>query len=240
MKELEYNTLIYQIKFLNLKLKDLEEKDQKGRLDLNYRISESYRYVSPEQKNKFKNNFFGNQEIVSNDSLKNAAPESNDKIVETSKTRKIVSGWQKSLLKEIAKKTHPDVISHYPQSDKDLLIDVYLKSQEYYNDCKDADLLTIAEEVKVKPKKLTKEHEILLKTAVTSKTTKIDILSKSHYVIWETLEESKRKVFLENYLRQLGYEIKEEHLDVVIKSIRPERKVGTRPNKLSLRRRIKK
>ena len=59
-------------------------------------------------------------------------------------------------------------------------------------------------------------------------------------MIWETLEESKRKVFLENYLRQLGYEIKEEHLDVVIKSIRPERKVGTRPNKLSLRRRIKK
>ena len=63
MNELEYEKLIYKIKSLNAEIKLLEEKEIQGRIDLNYRISESYKYVEKSQKEEFSKKFFPNDQV---------------------------------------------------------------------------------------------------------------------------------------------------------------------------------
>jgi len=238
MHELEYDKIIYQIKSLNAEFKILEEKETNGKIDLSYRLKESYKFVEKSQQEKFSNNFF--PKVDDADEIQNTAKQENkEKIVPTSKKVRN-SGWQKTIFKEVSKKTHPDVLINFKTEDKDFYNDVYIKCKQFFNSKKDADLLVIANEVRVKPKKLTEEHKMILVCAVSEKSQKVNLLKNNKYVAWNDLPEDQKKIFLENYLKQQGYNISEENLEKVIKSKRPERKAGERPtNSIAKRRRLK-
>ena len=240
MHELEYDKIIYQIKSLNFEFALLEEKEFNGRLDLNYRLSEAYKLVEKSQKEKFSNNYF-----PKSDEQQNKSPDHDQQIIQDKKQTATAlkprkSGWQKSIFKEVSKKTHPDALISFRQEDKVFYSEIYIKCKDYFNDKKDADLLVTANEVRVKPKKITEEHRMILVCAVSEKSQKINLLKNNTYVIWDGLPEDQKKVFLENYLRQQGFNISEENLEEVIKSKRPNRKPGERPNNfIAERRRLK-
>jgi len=199
MHELEYDRIIYQIKSLNAEISILEEKESNGRVDLNYRLSEAYKLVEKSQREKFSNNFFPN--AVSNDNPQNASlksTENKDKeIIAKSAVKQRKSGWQKTIFKAVSKKTHPDVLVNFRKEDKDFYSDVYIKCKQYFNNKKDADLLVIANEVRVKPKKITEDHRSTLVHAVLEKTKKVGSLKNHSHVVWDGLTEDQKKIFLE-------------------------------------------
>jgi len=237
MNELEYDKIIYQIKSLNAEYSILEEKESNGRIDLNYRLSEAYKLVEKSQKENFSNRFFPNP-VDEEHSIKSSSENEKPKNVNSAKKQRI-SGWQKSIFKEVSKKTHPDALINFKEEDKIFYNQVYIDCKDYFNNRKDADLLVVASEVRVKPKKVNEEHQIILVCAVSEKSQKINLLKNNNFVIWNDLPEDQKKLFLENHLKQLGYNISDENLEKVIKSKRPERKAGERPtNSISKRRRL--
>lgn len=216
----------------------LEEKDsvddiyQKGCLDLTFYLHELKDNLSENitgQVEKFENQFFKKPPTnTPSPDVKDKSPEeAEDQIPESQIEFK--EQWAKKLYREIVLVTHPDRTQSIgiPKLISKLL-KFYNIAVEAYEKNKFEDLLFVGYELDFD----LPDDKVQTYIAPKLKTVSEEINQKksSFPYLWETLEEEKRSVILENYLKSIGYVFDKKIIEETIEKVkRIKRKAGTRP-----------
>lgn len=256
-KEAQYKSLVLELKLVKSRLDEAKSVCEEGKQDLRYRIVEAEQFIAQKQREAYRSRFFpkvntggsssGSERVNQDDTGTNSdstdVDNVDDSLDDTSRQSSSVRSdavWQKKLLRKVAVKTHPDKISSYDQEDKDFLVDIYKKSQDAYNNADDGYLMVYANEVRVRPPVIQNVHLNTLKTDIRDGAVEAKRLTQSHDFIWYHLNEKQKVTFLKNYFRQLGFELTDKEAAEIVKRVKPDRKVGTRPAmNVAMRRRIK-
>ena len=256
-KESQYQSLVLELKLVKSRLDEAKSICEEGKQDLRFRIVEAEQFIAQKQREAYRSKFFpkvnmGGSGAAADKAKKDDAGTSSDStdvdhvddsLDDTSSKSSLVRSdavWQKKLLRKVAIKTHPDKISSYDQEDKDFLVDIYKKSQDAYNNADDGYLMVHANEVRVRPPVIQNIHLNTLKTDIKDGAVEAKRLTQSHDFIWYHLNEKQKVTFLKNYFRQLGFELTDKEAEEIVKRVKPDRKVGTRPPmSVAMRRRLK-
>lgn len=256
-KEAQYQSLVLELKLVKSRLDEAKTICDEGKQDLRFRIVEAEQFITQKQREEYRSRFFpkvdmgggpGSGKAKKNEQGPNSdstdidnVDDSDDSSASESSLIRKGADWQKKLLRKVAVKTHPDKIASYDQEDKDFLVDIYKKSQDAYNNADDGYLMVYANEVRVRPPVIQNVHLDTLKTDIKDAAVEAKRLTTSHEFVWYHLNEKQKVTFLKNYFRQLGFELTDKEAEEIVKRVKPERKVGTRPEmSVAMRRRLKK
>ena len=216
----------------------LEEKDsvddiyQKGCLDLTFYLHELKDSLSEKvvgQVEKFENQFFKKPPVntselsVKDKALEDAEAQATESQIEFKEQ------WAKKLYREIVLVTHPDRTQSIgiPKLITKLL-KFYNIAVEAYEKNKLEDLLFVGYELDFDLPDDKVQTYIAPKIKIISE--EIHQKKSSFPYLWETLEEEKRSVILENYLKSIGYIFDKKIIEETIEKVkRIKRKAGTRP-----------
>jgi len=216
----------------------LEERDntkdiyEKGCLDLTFYLHELKSDLSEKvagQVEKFENQFFNKpSENSSSSESKEQKLEDADGLT-TENQNDFKEQWAKKLYREIVLVTHPDRTQSIgiPKLITKLL-KFYNMAVEAYEKNKFEDLLFVGYELDFDLPDDKVQTYIEPKLKIMSE----DIRQKksSFPYLWETLEEEKRSIILENYLKSIGYVFDKKIIEETIERVkRIKRKAGTRP-----------
>ena len=232
---------VLKFKLLDDELQISTEEDREGFVDLLFRI-ESFRQKLPKEKAQKLAKEFGlsvntPSHLTADKSIDIEGGDANDAPV-TISDKQNPGGWQKKLLRVIVKKTHPDKVTHYENSDKEFYTDVYRRATAAYHTGEPTRLMAAGHDVRIKPTPLKTEHLIIIKEKNDITSREINDVKKRHGFIWFNLTNKEKEVFLLNYMAQLGYTVPKEEVIEVVKRVRPKRKVGERPRNM-LKTRVK-
>jgi len=227
---------------LQILLQDVEEAEsahRQGTIELSIVLKEFREKLDRKQLNQFNNQFFGNSSQDDNNSSKlNLSDDTNITLSEDfkvdypfkSKNKK--TSWIKKLYKQIVQRTHPDKFIDFPIKEiKDKYTKVYMNAVTAFNENDPGVLLLCAYESEISFDHI-KEAESFIKSSQDSIKSKIAYLNTLLGYQWFYLDEEKRLVMLENYLKSLGFKFNREKAKEVIRNIN-KRKPGQRPEKLS-------
>ena len=238
-----FNRDLLKFKLLNDELQIINEEDSEGSLDLLFRI-ESFMKKLPEEKAKKLGEEFGFATISGKTELAkhddSPVEQCEEDVLTVTSEKHNPGGWQKKLLREIVKKTHPDKVSNYSESDRAFYVSVYLSATDSYNAGKPVELMSSGHDVRLKPAPVRQAHLSLISERHDHCKKEASAVRKNHGFIWYHLAEIEKEIFLINYMAQLGYSINKVEAASVIKRKRPpSRKPGSRPENL-LKKRVKK
>jgi len=234
-----------RIKILEYKLafeQELQVKKEfeEGSNDLNYRLSFFRNKLikdntsSQEQISNFDKIFMPNNENIDNNidcKIEKHRNDQNSFIKQTS-----IESWLKKAYRQIAKLTHPDMLIGI-KSEK-----IIKKFSKYYAIAQNAyeknippDIIMVASELDVVIDNATIKKEIKepLKKKIKSI---LDIKSKIGWQ-WHHVPEVNKDAELKKILASMGFKFTDIDVKKAIKSKRPSRKVGTRPEKSNVKRR---
>jgi len=217
----------------------LEERDsindiyQKGYLDLTFYLHELKADLSekvPGQVEKFESQFFNKPSSnVPDPGTQVQSSEQNDPDQSSESQADLKEQWAKKLYREIVLITHPDKTASIgiPKLITKLL-KFYNMTVEAYEKNKFEDLLFVGSELDIDLPDDKVQDYIAPKLKGMSE--EIQQKKSSFPYLWETLEEEKRSIILENYLKSIGYVFDKKIIEETIEKVkRIKRKVGTRP-----------
>lgn len=217
----------------------LEERDsvndlyQKGCLDLTFYLHELKADLSekvPGQVEKFENQFFNKPPVSGSDPGGQVQPLGEDAADQSSESEvELKEQWAKKLYREIVLVTHPDKTASIgiPKLITKLL-KFYNITVEAYEKNKFEDLLFVGYELDIDLPD--DKVQIYIAPKLKDMSGEIQQKKSSFPYLWETLEEEKRSIILENYLKSIGYVFDKKIIEETIERVkRIKRKVGTRP-----------
>lgn len=231
---------IMRLKVLKSDLELAEEQLKEGNTDLKFRLSFFRQKVSESQIEKFDSIFFPHLAPKNNKSTDlKVVNESTEVSTEVNdpQTKKTATKpkWLKKVYRETVTRTHPDKFQNFDVAEiKNKYLKIYLDTIDAWNQDKDGYLIVCASEASVKI-----EHEDAVKMVAKdfNKASKeIQEYKNQTGYQWFHLAEGIKEVFLENYLKQMGFEFTREKIKEVLRRV-PNRKPGQRPEKLINRKR---
>ncbi len=240
-----YDRQILKFKTLDEDYNFCKEDELEGAQDLIFRIESFRKNLSAEKSEQLAKEFAlpgsniqpANQIDRLNDHDHNNATEDEG----LKSQRQTESGWQKKLLREIVKKTHPDKVLNYSKPDQDFYSNICRSATAAYESGNYVKLMSLGADVRLKPEPVTeKDHITLIKSEIGSVASSVEAIKKSHGYIWYHLPEPEKEIFLINYMKQLGYVVEEKEVKDVIKRKRPTRQPGRRPENYLRKQRAKK
>ena len=226
---------------LKLVIEDLEIAQSElelGGADLNRILLEFREKISDEQKKDFNRQFLGitDPPVKNNAAGKSAATSEITVSKEKEKTGDIFeknqAAWMKGIYKQIAQRTHPDKYIDFPIKEiKEKYTKIYIKAVDAFNCNKPGILLLCAHDAEVSYDHV-EEAVTYIKNEINANRTKIKNIMPLLGYQWYHLEESKKLVFLENFIKLQGYKFDAEVAKEAIKRKILKRKTGQRPEKL--------
>jgi len=238
-------TLESKIKILEYKLAFEQEihvrkEFEEGSSDLNYRLSFFRKNLVDNNSDKSKvenfDNIFGQKTHQADNVNKTNEIQSHKDGQRTFKKNTNIESWLKKTYRQIAKLTHPDMLVGI-KSKKivDKLSRYYMIAQTAYEENNPADIIMIASELDIDI-----DSEIISREIKLPLEKKVNTISETRQKIgwqWYHVPESNRDAEFKKILRSMGFDFTDELVKKVIKSKRPSRKVGRRPEKISVKRR---
>ena len=218
----------------------VKKEFDEGNSDLNYRLSffrekliknnndkkqvESFdNFFMPKDKNTQCNNGSNEIEIHRN------AQKSSKKSVN-------VETWLKKAYRQIAKLTHPDMLVGIKSSKIiNQFLNYYNIAQNAYEKNIPADIIMVASDLEVPIDNDIISREI--KKSFEEKVRLIDNTMKQLGYQWYQVPEENRDAEFKKILTIMGFKFTDAQVKEVIKSKKPNRKVGKRPEKFSVKRR---
>ena len=237
-------TLENKIKVLEYKLAYEQEikiakEFSEGNADLNYRLS----FFREKIKNSVNPSGVSHHNIYDsmfktggNTGIANIVLQDDDGLIqESSKKNNNIDKWAKKVYIRIVKSTHPDITMHI--NSKDLRIKfskIYNIAQKAYENNNLSDLIMSAYELDIDvPNEVIQEN---ISPAYDKK--QKSIISNKSKLGWQWyhVPEINKDAELKKILSMLGFEFTDMKIKDVIKSKRPTRKTGRRPEKINVKR----
>ena len=229
-----------------LRLKLLfEEKDvvkdelDIGTLELDEILREFSKTVNPDQAKSFNRFFFGADEISMNKN--SVSPEAFElsKDIKGSDSginkKKESPKWVKDTYKKVVQRTHPDRYIDFPILEiKKKFTDIYIRAVSAFESGDVGLLLLCAYEVEVKVDDPRADEYI--QASIDSQIKEIKQSKGKLGYQWYHLPDENRIIFLENYLKQLGYNFEKTKAEDIVRRKVYKRKVGTKPIKVRVNR----
>lgn len=220
---------ILRLKVLKSDLEAAEQQQKEGTTDLNFRLSFFRKKVSESQLSKFDSMFFPhlNEQSSKNEELKVL----NEEDVKSSPKNKINKKpkWLKKIYRETVTRTHPDKFQNFDVEEiKKKYLKIYLDTIESWNKNKDGFLLVCAAEASVEIDH--KDAIGMIEKDFNSASKEIEHYKSLTGYQWFHQPEEVKELFLENYLKQLGFEFTKEKIKEVLRKV-SNRKAGQKPTK---------
>lgn len=232
-----------KIKILEYKLvyeqeKKVSEEFEQGNIDLNYRLSFFKEKVRKNLDSKNANQGQMFNSVFGKDTEKKnniVIPEDDNSIFESSKKNSNIDKWAKKVYIKIVKATHPDITMHLKSKVlREKFDKIYQVSKNAYENDIMADLIMSAYDLEIDvPDKVIKEH---IELEFFKKQASINNNKRMLGWKWYHVPEVNKDAELKKILVFLGFDFTDTKIKDVIKSRRPQRKVGTRPEKLNVKR----
>ena len=234
-----------KIKILEYKLAFEQETHvskefEEGSSDLNYRLSFFRNKLVENNTDKSKvDNFdsiFGQKLPQSANDNKINVIQSREGGQRSFKKNANVESWLKKAYRQIAKLTHPDMLVGI-KSKKivDKLSRYYMIAQNAYEKNNSADIIMIASELDIDIEASIISREI--KGPLETKIKDISDTKQKLGWLWYHVPEVNRDAEFKKILTNMGFDYTDELVTKVIRSKRPDRKVGSRPQKFNVKRR---
>lgn len=233
---------VLKLKVLIEDLTYSEEELVIGVSELSDILKEFSERIEADQKEAFNSYFFGND--PSTDKPENVTPGTTDITVHRPKKDIVISttkkppveGWVKKLYKQIVQRSHPDKYVDFPIKEiKEKFTNVYMLAVESYQHADIGMLLLCADEVEIDTSNITESVQYINET-INKKNARLAEIKNLIGYQWYHLPDNNRLTFLEAYINQLGYKFNKEKAESVVIKNRHKRKVGTRPEKLRVKR----
>ena len=233
----EDRIVILEYKFIfeeNIKVK---KEYSEGSADLNYRLSFFRNKLDSEKGSQHQKNIYDAMftKNLPEEVLPVSSVTDNEK-VKTAEKSKNLEPWAKKLYRQIVVITHPDKTMHI-QSDhlKNKLINLYLIAQNAYEQKIYSDLIMVAFDLDIEiPENVIRKQ---IKPVLTNVKKDINRTRETIGWKWYYVPEKQRDAELKKILTYYGFKFTDDKITEVIKSKRPDRKVGTRPENLRVKRR---
>jgi hypothetical protein len=234
-----------KIKILEYKLAFEQEihvrkEFEEGSSDLNYRLSFFRKNLveNNSDQNKVKNfdNIFG-QKLCQPDNTNTPNEIQSRKGGQDSfKKNSNVESWLKKTYRQIAKLTHPDMlIGIRSKKILDKLSRYYMIAQIAYDENNAADIIMIASEldIDIEASIIAKEIEPPLEKKIRD----VNNTKQKLGWLWYHVPEVNRNAEFKKILNSMGFDFTDKMVKAVIRSKRPRRKIGNRPEKFNVKRR---
>ena len=233
---LENKVKILEYKLAFEKEKVVSKEFEEGNSDLNFRLSffrekiKNTNHKGVTQKEIYDNIFqtgSKDKDIVVTDKR--------DDIQNSSKKNINIDKWARKTYIRIAKSTHPDVTMHINsevlRNKFDTLFDI---AQNAYEKNQYSDLIMVAHDLDIEVPE--KEIEKNIVPDLLKKTNNIkDMSGKLGWQWYHVLEENK-DAELKKILMAMGFEFTEDKIKEAIKTRKPKRRTGQRPQKINVKR----
>ena len=241
------NSDILRLKILLEDKEIAKEELDIGTQELSQILQEYSRDISADQKKKYNNFFFGSG-MPSNKKDKNSSISTDivnvNASIETKENKKSSNHehepWVKKLYRKIVQRSHPDKFIGFPISEiKEKYKRIYMNAIDALAQNDIGLLLLCAYEVELKVEEPSAKKYIEISTV--SYQSEIKSILKLVGYQWYHIPDINRIYFLENYLKSLGFTFNKDKATSVIKNNRiKKRRVGTRPEKILVKRNKKK
>ena len=229
---------------LKILLEDKEHCEKElnlGTVDLNEVLIEFTKRISTDQQKSFKK-FFFDADNSSPSSPENNSESTELQINENENLSKQLSHefenepWVKKVYRKIIQRTHPDRYTHFPVEEiKKKFTRIYRNAVDAYKSGDVGMLLVCAYETEVEVEEPQASRYIT--ESMNSCKSKIEEIKNLIGYQWYHLVDVDRFIFLENYLKSLGYEFTKASAQEVLKKRKsPKRKTGTRPEKIRVKK----
>ena len=245
MQRKKYEIEILRLKIVLQDLFDAKEQHQIGSSELSSVLKEFRQRVKEDSIQKFDSVFFGIDN--SRDTVETTPSSDTDIIVsektDFAKTKKKKSNsqnpaWVKKIYKNIVQRTHPDRFIDFPiEAIKNKFTKIYIDAVQAYEENDLGLLLLCAYEAEVKYDDIIEAKRYIQSSHQSAHEELISIHAYLGYQ-WYHLDDEKKLITLENYLRQSGFKFESKKAKDIIRKV-SNRKPGTRPEKL-IRVKIKK
>lgn len=241
-------TLENKIKILEYKLifeqeKKVFEEFESGSNDLNYRLSFFKQSIdktkmSNHQQQKLYNSIFDDNKNLpdvidlNNEEINSA--DDQELMQNDSKKNNNIDNWLKKLYIRISKSIHPDITMHIKSKEiKDKFDDLYLIAKDGYENNNTADIIMVAYElgIDLNDEKISK----IIDDPINEKKNKIKEYKSKLGWQWYHVPDENKDIELKKILSVLGFEFTNQMVEEVIKSRKPARKTGQRPEKNSVK-----
>lgn len=233
---LESKVKILEYKLAFEKEKIVSKEFEEGNADLNFRLSffrekiKNTSHAGVAQKEIYDNIFKTgpkDKDIVKTDKR-------ND-IQKSSKKNNNIDKWARKTYIRIAKSTHPDVTMHINskvlRNKFDLLFEI---AQNAYEKNQYSDLIMVAHDLDIEVPE--KEIEKNIVPDLLKKANKIKDISGKLGWQWYHVPEENKDAELKKILLSMGFVFTEDKIKEVIKTRKPQRKTGQRPQKINVKR----
>lgn len=236
----ENKVKILEYKLAFEQLKKIEIEFEEGNSDLNYRLSFFRKKLVENTENSKQVEEFDSIFMPKRGQIKdvNQTVEIEEHRVNQRSSKKSanVESWLKKAYRQIAKLTHPDMLIGIKSKNLiDKFSNYYSIAQNAYEENNAANIIMVAHEldIYIDDDTITKE----IKTPFEKKVKMINDVKCKLGWQWYHIPESNKNAELKNILSAMGFEFTDSEVKEVIKSRKPSRKVGTRPEKFSVKRR---
>lgn len=232
----------HELEILRLKilLQDLEAaktQHQEGTAELAVILQEFRERLDPGQVEKYNQYFFG------------APPQPKHNTTETSKSTDIVISncvdlnldnkkiesknelpkWARSLYKKIVQRTHPDRYIDFPIEEiKQKFTKIYMTAVEAAEKGELGILLLCAYETEIKYDDI-QEALSLISEGIQSSQKKINKIGNLVGYQWYHIDQKDKMIFLENYLKTLGFKFDRKKAEKILRKKPLKRKPGEKP-----------
>ena len=232
---------VLKLKVLIDDLKYSEEELTLGVAGLSEILKDFSAKIDASKKKDLNNYFFGNE---SPDSRKKSTTSTSEIVTYDSRKEKNnkspkkvhVQSWVKKLYKQIVQRSHPDKYVDFPIKEiKEKFTNVYMLAVESYQQKDVGMLLLCADEVEIDTSSII-ESAVYINETIKEKNSRLSEIKNLIGYQWYHLPDHDRLNFLEVYIKQLGYKFNKEKAKSVVVKNRKRRKVGTRPEKLRVKR----
>jgi hypothetical protein len=234
-------SILIEYKFLKEEKESIEDLYKQGLNDLGLYLHELKGQLSEKvegQIEKFEEQFFNKQKDI--EELIKEAEENAFNKKEDLNTNGIKESWAKKIYREIVQLTHPDKTSLIPiPKIANKLLNYYNIAVDAYSSNKYEELIYVAYELDIEiPEEKIFEH-ILPKVKILKED--IKNIKGTFPFQWQIIEEEKRSIILQNYLKSIGYVFENKVLNEIFEKVkRIKRKPGTKPvNYLKQRLKLK-
>ena len=231
---------ILEYKFIFEEELQVKQEYAQGTADLNYRLSFFRNKLNKQRNSKEKKERYDKTFMGGLPNEHTSIEESNDEIYEiVPKSYDSSQPWTKTVYRKIVMVTHPDKTSEISSKNlKDKLTEQYRITQNAYNNKTYSDLIMVAYDLNIGVPEHVINEQITPSSA--KKKNNIDRIKKLLGWQWYHIPEDKRDDELKRILSIYGFDFSDQEVEQVVRRKYIKRKVGTRPEKINVKRRISK
>ncbi len=236
--KLESKVKILEYKLAFEKEKIVSKEFEEGNADLNFRLS-FFREKIKTTDHK------GTSQKEIYDSIFKTGPKDKDIVVigdrddiqKSSNKNSNIDKWARKTYIRIAKSTHPDIIMHINSEVlRNKFNTLFEIAQNAYEKIQYSDLIMVAHELEIEvPEEEIKKNIIV---DLEMKAAKINEITGKLGWQWYHIPESNKDAELKKILQSMGFIFTEEKIKEAVKSRKPKRKTGQRPQNIRAKRKL--